>query len=107
MRAKTQWVQQFADPHTGQKRDCIHGNLARSCNICEMEHEIFDLNSQLDEAKKDKERLAGTSIKWILEQVAKSHSCTTGDCPHLLNDDCVKELVVQFDAAMNKGKEME
>ena len=57
MPSKTQWIQQFADPHTGQNRDCIHGNLARSCNICEMEHEIFDLKLKLNEA------LAKTSLE--------------------------------------------
>jgi hypothetical protein len=34
------WEQKFNPPN--QSRDCEHGNLARSCQICELEHRVFD-----------------------------------------------------------------
>ncbi len=33
-------------------RDCTHGQLARSCNICEMEQEIERLRAELAELRK-------------------------------------------------------
>ena len=39
-----QWVQQF-DPPT-QTRDCIHKQLARSCPICALELQVFDLTQR-------------------------------------------------------------
>ena len=32
-------------------RDCTHGQLARSCNICEMEQEIERLRAELAECR--------------------------------------------------------
>ena len=46
----SEWKQQFEPPN--QKRDCIHGSLARSCRICELEHEVFDLKRDLQGAIK-------------------------------------------------------
>ena len=42
----TEWVQQFHPP--GQTRDCIHFRLARSCEICGLERELFYSRSEND-----------------------------------------------------------
>ncbi len=49
-----EWKQQFSPPN--QRRDCIHGRLARSCDICGLEHDVFDLKRQLAAAN---QRIAG------------------------------------------------
>ena len=41
----SEWTQRFDPP--GQKRDCVHGRLARSCVMCENEHAIFELSRAL------------------------------------------------------------
>ena len=51
-----EWQQKFSPAN--QRRDCEHGSLARSCRICELEHEVFDLNNKLTIANLDAERLA-------------------------------------------------
>jgi hypothetical protein len=43
----SEWNQQFDPPN--QRRDCIHGSLARSCRICELEHQVFDLERERDQ----------------------------------------------------------
>ena len=37
-------------------RDCAHGQLARSCNICEMGQEIERLRAELAACREDAER---------------------------------------------------
>ena len=44
---ETEWVQQFHPP--GQTRDCVHFRLARSCEFCRLEKELF--YSQLENAE--------------------------------------------------------
>jgi hypothetical protein len=50
------WIQKFDPPN--QTRDCEHRNHARSCILCEHEHEIFDLSSRLNKLTKAGEALA-------------------------------------------------
>ncbi len=45
------------------KRDCIHGHLARSCNICELEAERDLLRSKL--------QIAVEALEWI--EKGKAH----------------------------------
>lgn len=37
-------------------RDCKHGQLARQCNICELEDEAESLRAELAEVRRDAER---------------------------------------------------
>ena len=39
----SEWKQQLIP---GQDRDCIHGQLARSCLVCDLEHQLFDLTAE-------------------------------------------------------------
>lgn len=50
------WQQQFSP--AGQTRDCVHGHLARSCNVCELEHEVFDLQAELTQLREVCDELA-------------------------------------------------
>jgi hypothetical protein len=43
----SEWQQRFLP---NQTRDCIHGRLARSCQECDNEKEIFDLKRELTAA---------------------------------------------------------
>lgn len=33
---------------------------------------------------------------FMLDQMADFHACTTGDCPHVKNEDCAEYLVDQY-----------
>jgi len=46
---------------TENPRDCKHGSLARSCEICERDAEIAELVRQISELKAE---LAATKPKW-------------------------------------------
>lgn len=48
----------------GQTRDCIHGHLARSCELCEMENEIEDLKRTVVKAAIPLEVLHGLGNSW-------------------------------------------
>lgn len=70
------------------KRDCEHGQLRRSCNICEYENEIKELTLALDAAKADQSRKAKN---WdYYQEFCKAHG-TTG----------ITNLVVQRDDLKN------
>jgi len=43
-------------------RDCAHGNLARSCETCELEGEIRDLRLQLDSSRENASELESDRI---------------------------------------------
>lgn len=43
-------------------RDCVHGQLARVCDYCELEAEIADLRTKLEAAERDAER-----YRWLRE----------------------------------------
>jgi uncharacterized protein YdcH (DUF465 family) len=45
----SKWVQQLIP---GQTRDCIHGQLARKCSVCELEREVFDLKALAEEYRR-------------------------------------------------------
>jgi hypothetical protein len=40
-------------------RDCKHGQLARSCNICDLERELAAMTAERDEARRQIEALCG------------------------------------------------
>jgi hypothetical protein len=42
-RSHNEWAQPMAE----NGRDCIHGSLARKCELCERDEEIHDLTRQL------------------------------------------------------------
>lgn len=50
------WTQPMMNP-----RDCIHGSLARKCEICERDHEIHVLVGQLAGAVDLIKKLAGAA----------------------------------------------
>ena len=62
---------------------CEHGQLARSCNICELEQERDQLKAELEKWKEDANRLAITSevVNFCLERYGPSI------VPHLMDTD--------------------
>lgn len=50
-------------------RDCVHGQLARVCDYCELEAEIADLRAQLEQAKAERDE-ARRNYQWMVERAA-------------------------------------
>lgn len=47
------------------KRDCRHGQLARSCNLCELEAELASEKARADQL--------GINCRWLIKQMDKIH----------------------------------
>lgn len=56
-------------------RDCTHGQLARSCNICEMEQEIERLRAELAKAN-----ALLLTYGWHRDECAFLEVCDDCDC---------------------------
>ena len=44
--------------------ECEHGQLARSCNICEYEREIAELNARVAELESDRDEWKRIAMLW-------------------------------------------
>lgn len=53
---------------TEAERDCKHGQLARSCNVCELEAEIERKDALLRQASELLHRQWSCSAVWSLEE---------------------------------------
>lgn len=69
-------------------RDCIHGNLVRKCEICELEKEVKNLKKMLR-----------TSLR-LLEALCDGEDCHLdhhGNCQtHGLRNPCENDLALSF-----------
>lgn len=72
-------------------RDCKHGQLARVCNICELEGELGALQAECEELRKDAER-----IDWLEEQTKKSYTGISFDYHRHVEDGYVVDHGYRF-----------
>lgn len=59
--------------------ECEHGQLARSCNICEYEREIAELNARVAELEAWKESALATENLWDVQAVGREIGVDLGE----------------------------